>query len=208
MHPHFVRGGVGWIEVVTGCMFSGKTEELIRRVRRAMYARQSVVVFKPGIDDRYSDDSVGSHSGQTFRSLQITHAHQIPGLVQDAQVVGVDEAQFLGPELVDICEALANQGRRVIVAGLDQDYAGRPFEPIPHLLAVAEYITKNLAICTVCGNPADRSQRLVEEDSRVLVGAKDSYEARCRLHWSPDPYPRQQQLPLGENLAEVGSTKA
>ncbi len=208
MQPHFVQGKVGWIEVVTGCMFSGKTEELIRRVRRAMYARQSVVVFKPGIDDRYSDDSVGSHSGQTFRSLQITHAHQIPGLVQDAKVVGVDEAQFLGPELVGICESLANEGRRVIVAGLDQDYRGQPFEPIPHLLAVAEYITKNLAICTVCGNPADRSQRLVEEGTRVLVGAKDSYEARCRHHWSPDPYPRQQQLPLGANLAEAGSTKA
>ena len=202
MQPHFVTGKLGWIEVVTGCMFSGKTEELIRRIRRAMYARQRVVVFKPGIDDRYSADSVGSHSGMHLRSLQITKATQILGLVRDAQVVGIDEAQFLGNELVEVCESLANEGRRVIVAGLDQDYRGQPFEPIPQLLALAEYITKNLAICTVCGNPADRSQRLVEAGSRVLVGATDAYEARCRLHWSAEPFPRQQALPLGENIAE------
>lgn len=203
MQPHFVSGKVGWIEVVTGCMFSGKTEELIRRVRRAMYARQTVVVFKPGIDDRYSQDSVGSHSGQLMRSIQIQRASDIPKHVGDAQVVGIDEAQFLGNELVDIVETLANEGRRVIVAGLDQDYRGQPFEPIPHLLAVAEYITKNLAICTICGNPADRSQRLTEGGARVQVGATDAYEARCRLHWSPEPFERQQQLPLGANLAET-----
>ena len=202
MQPQVVKGQLGWIEVVTGCMFSGKTEELIRRVRRAMYARQSVVVFKPGIDDRYTQDSVGSHSGMKLRSIQIQRAAQIPALVQDAQVVGVDEAQFLGTDLIPIVEALADEGRRVIVAGLDQDYLGQPFEPIPHLLAVAEYITKNLAICTVCGNPADRSQRLVEGDGRVLVGAADAYEARCRLHWSPEPHSRQEELPLGRNLAE------
>ncbi|MCB9742693.1 MAG: thymidine kinase [Alphaproteobacteria bacterium] len=195
---------VGWIEVITGCMFSGKTEELIRRVRRAMYARQRVVVFKPRIDDRYADRSIGSHSGQRLRSIRIDRARQIPRFVRDAQVVGIDEAQFMGPELVDICEALANEGRRVIVAGLDMDFRGVPFEPIPQLLAVSEYITKNLAICTVCGNPADRSQRLVEGSDRVLVGATDLYEARCRAHWSPDPFAaRQQQLPLGPNLAEL-----
>ncbi|MCP4809219.1 MAG: thymidine kinase [Proteobacteria bacterium] len=208
MQPQVVKGQLGWIEVVTGCMFSGKTEELIRRMRRCMYARQSVVIFKPGIDDRYTSDSVGSHSGMQMRSLQIQKASQIPALVQDAQVVGIDEAQFLGPELVPIVEALANEGRRVIVAGLDQDYLGQPFEPIPHLLAVAEYITKNLAICTVCGNPADRSQRLVEGDGRVLVGAADAYEARCRLHWSPEPRSLQEELPLGRNLAEAESTES
>ena len=194
---------VGWIEVVTGCMFSGKTEELIRRVRRAMYARQPVVVFKPAIDARYAEDSVGSHSGQQIRSIQIDQAGEIPGRVGEAQVVGIDEAQFLGLELVDICEDLANSGRRVIVAGLDMDYRGEPFEPIPQLLAKAEYITKNLAICMVCGNPADRSQRLVERDSRIVVGTSEMYEARCRLHWSADSHaPRQSPLPLGPNLAE------
>ncbi len=202
MQPHFVTGKIGWIEVITGCMFSGKTEELIRRVRRAMYARQTVVVFKPRIDDRYAEDSVGSHSGQLLRSIQVAKASEILKQVQDAQVVGIDEAQFMGPELVEVVEKLADEGRRVIVAGLDQDYQGQPFEPIPHLLAVAEYITKNLAICTVCGNPADRSQRLVEGGGRVVVGAADTYEARCRLHWSPEPFHRQQALPLGSNLAE------
>lgn len=197
---------VGWIEVVTGCMFSGKTEELIRRLRRAMYARQRIVVFKPRIDDRYSRSDVGSHSGDRIRSIRIDRPSQIRRFVADAEVVGIDEAQFLGMELVEICESLANEGRRVIVAGLDMDYLGRPFEPIPQLLARAEYITKNLAICTVCGNPADRSQRLVEGGERVLVGAKDLYEARCRAHWSPDPFQaRQQKLPLGPNLAEFVS---
>jgi len=195
--------GVGWMEVVTGCMFSGKTSELIRRVQRAMYARQSVVVFKPRIDDRYTDDSVGSHSGQTLRSIQIDHAGQIPGLVSDAQVVAVDEAHFLGLELVAIVENLANEGRRVIVAGLDMDYRGVPFEPIPQLLAVSEYITKNLAICMVCGNPADRSQRMVDRSGRFLVGAAEAYEARCRKHWSAEvASDLQRALPLGRNLAE------
>ena len=195
---------VGWIEVVTGCMFSGKTEELIRRVRRAMYARQAVVVFKPAIDARYSEDSVGSHSGQQIRSIQIDQASEILVQVGEAQVVGIDEAQFLGLDLVDICEELANGGRRVIVAGLDMDYRGEPFEPIPQLLAKAEYITKNLAICMVCGNPADRSQRLVDRDSRIVVGTSEMYEARCRLHWSANSFaPEQSPLPLGPNLAEI-----
>jgi len=136
-------------------MFSGKTEELIRRLRRAQYARQAVVVFKPGVDIRYSENSVGTHSGQRMRSFNIERAGEIRDLVGEAQVIGVDEAQFLDPELVDVCEELANAGRRVIVAGLDMDYLGKPFEPMPHLLAVAEYITKQLAICVVCGNPAD-----------------------------------------------------
>lgn len=205
MHPHLMPRHVGWIEVVTGCMFSGKTEELIKRVRRAQYARQRVVVFKPRMDDRYSEDSVGSHSGQTLRSVQIETASEILQHVQDAQVVGVDEAQFFDGSLVGIVEQLANEGRRVIVAGLDMDYRGVPFEPIPHLMAVAEYVTKNLAICVVCGNPADRSQRIVKGSSRVLVGETNAYEARCRLHWDPDNFDAvQEALPLGSNLAEEG----
>lgn len=203
MRPQIVRGNLGWIEVICGCMFSGKTEELIRRVRRAQYARRDYVVFKPKIDDRYSDDSVGSHSGELLRSIQINGPDEILALVGTAEVVGIDEAQFLGTGVVEVAERLANDGRRVIVAGLDQDYLGQPFEPIPHLLAVAEYITKTLAICAVCGNPADRSQRMVGDADRVLVGAAGDYEARCRLHWSPEPLAsRQQELPLGRNLAE------
>jgi thymidine kinase len=203
MTPSLQPAGTGWIEVVTGCMFSGKTEELIRRLRRAQYARQAVVVFKPGIDNRYSNDSVGSHSGERMRSFQIEKAADIVPLVADAQVVGIDEGQFLGPDLVGVVEQLANQGRRVIVAGLDQDYLGRPFEPMPQLLALAEYITKNLAICMVCGNPADRSQRVVNRDARFLVGESDAYEARCRRCWDPDNFePRQQRLALGKNLSE------
>jgi thymidine kinase len=204
MQPHLMPQAVGWIEVVTGCMFSGKTEELIRRLRRAQYARQPVVVFKPGIDERYSIDSVGSHSGQRMRSFNIERASEIPRLVGDAQVVGIDEAQFLDNDLIQVCEDLANDGRRVIVAGLDMDYLGKPFEPIPHLLAVAEYIDKQLAICVVCGNPADRSQRIVNRDSRVLVGETDAYEARCRLHWNPTNFdPIQTSLPLGVNIADA-----
>ncbi|MFN7144152.1 MAG: thymidine kinase [Myxococcota bacterium] len=203
MNPHLLPRDTGWIEVVTGCMFSGKTEELIRRIRRAQYARQRVVVFKPGIDVRYSEDSLGSHSGQRLRSFSVESATDIPPLVGDAQVVGVDEGQFLGNELPAVCEQLANEGRRVIVAGLDTDYLGRPFEPMPHLLAIAEYITKNLAICVVCGNPADRSQRVVNRDARFLVGETDAYEARCRLHWDPNNFePVQQRLDLGKNLSE------
>ncbi len=204
MTPSLQPVGVGWIEVITGCMFSGKTEELIRRIRRAQYARQRVAVFKPGIDNRYAEDSVGSHSGLRLRSFQIERAVEIPALVGDAEVVGIDEAQFLGPELVEIAERLANGGRRVIVAGLDMDYRGQPFEPLPQLLAVSEYITKNLAICMVCGNPADRSQRVVNRDARFLVGESDAYEARCRRCWDPNNFePRQERLHLGQNLSET-----
>lgn len=203
MIPHLMPREVGWIEVITGCMFSGKTEELIRRIRRAQYARQRVVVFKPGIDARYSEDSVGSHSGMRLRSFSIGSAAEIMGLVGDAMVVGIDEGQFLGAELPVVCEKLANEGKRVIVAGLDTDYLGRPFEPMPHLLAIAEYITKNLAICVVCGNPCDRSQRVVNRDTRFLVGEADAYEARCRAHWDPNNFePVQQRLSLGSNISE------
>ncbi len=203
MKPHLRPRDIGWIEVIAGCMFSGKTEELIRRMRRAQYAKQSIVVFKPRIDDRYSEDEVGSHGGHLLPSVQINRAEEIPALVRDALVVGIDEAQFIEGDLVRVAEDLANSGRRVIIAGLDLDYRGIPFDPMPHLMAVAEYVEKVLAICVICGNPADRSQRIVESSSRVLVGETDAYEPRCRGCWDPnDPSPRQERLPFGKNLAE------
>ena len=172
--------GTGWIEVVCGCMYSGKTEELIRRLRRAQIAKQHVMIFKHAIDTRYSSDHIVSHNTQSLSSTVVKSAREILELAKDAQVVGIDEAQFFSPDIVRICEELANQGKRVIVAGLDQDYRGMPFEPVPQLLAIAEYITKTLAICVVCGNPADRTQRITAQQERVVVGAKDVYEARCR----------------------------
>jgi len=178
----------GWIEVVCGSMFSGKTEELIRRLRRAQIAKQKVRIFKPRIDTRYHPEQIVSHSDQRMESIPIAHAKEILDHVgDDVQVVGVDEAQFFGADLVPVCEELANRGMRVVVAGLDQDYLGRPFEPMPQLLAVAEFITKNLAICVKCGNPANRSQRIRASGERVLVGAGDAYEARCRRCFKPEP---------------------
>ena len=179
MH-HFPKD-TGWIEVICGSMFSGKTEELILRVKRALYGKQKVQVFKPKIDDRYDATAVVSHSQQKVTSIPIERAEEIfYSLKSETQVVGIDEVQFFGSEVVSVCEALANKGLRVICAGLDQDYQGRPFEPMPQLLAVAEYITKQLAICVVCGNPANRSQRLISSGERVVVGATGAYEARCR----------------------------
>lgn len=175
----------GWIEVIAGCMFSGKTEELIRRIRRAQIARQNVAIFKPRIDTRYSSDHIVSHSDLKIESSVVDRPGDIVRLAKDAQVVGIDEGQFFDLTLVDVAETLANEGKRVIIAGLDQDYLGKPFEPIPQLLAVAEYITKTLAICVVCGNPADRTQRIGAASERVLVGAKDAYEARCRRCFHP-----------------------
>lgn len=176
-------------------MFSGKTEELIRRVKRAVYGKQRVQVFKPRVDNRYAETLVVSHSRLTLVSTVIDRAEEIfYHLKPDTQVVGIDEVQFLGAEVVPVCEALANQGKRVICAGLDQDYLGRPFEPMPQLLAVAEYVTKELAICVVCGNPANRSQRTVPGAERVVVGAQDAYEARCRKCFVPqgaEPTPPQ-----------------
>lgn len=176
---------VGWIEVIAGCMFSGKTEELIRRMRRAEIAKQKVAIFKPKIDTRYSSDHIVSHSDVKLLSTVVEHAADIPALAAEAQVVGIDEGQFFDMQLVDIAEAMANQGKRVIIAGLDQDYRGKPFEPMPQLLAIAEYITKTLAICMVCGNPADRTQRITPSGERVLVGARNTYEARCRRCFEP-----------------------
>ena len=180
--PHQAPKNTGWIEVVCGCMFSGKTEELIRRLIRAQIAKQNVKVFKPKIDNRFSKAQIVSHSDRSLPSTTVDNAEDILELAKDAQVVGIDEAQFFDNSLIEVCEKLANNGKRVIVAGLDQDYRGVPFEPIPQLLAIAEYITKTLAICVVCGNPASKTQRKVNVSDRVLVGASDSYEARCRDH--------------------------
>lgn len=176
---------VGWIEVICGSMFSGKTEELIRRLRRAQIARQVVAIFKPTIDVRYSEDHIVSHNQQKIMSQTVKSAEEILTLAQDAQVIGIDEAQFFDSSLVEVCKKLADAGKRVIVAGLDKDYRGLPFEPIPQLLCEAEYITKTLAICVKCGNPANYTQRITKSSERVLLGATDIYEARCRACFEP-----------------------
>ncbi len=182
---HNSINSIGWIEVICGCMFSGKTEELIRRLRRAQIAKQKVLIFKPRIDNRYSINHIVSHSEQSLSSIVIDNSTDIMKLSSDAQVIGIDEAQFFTSDLVNICQQLADKGKRVIIAGLDQDYRGMPFEPIPQLLAVAEYITKTLAICMVCGNPADRTQRITNQQELVVVGAQNIYEARCRKCFIP-----------------------
>jgi thymidine kinase len=176
----------GWIEVITGSMFSGKSEELIRRLRRAQIARQKVQIFKPLIDNRYGDDHIVSHSEMRIESVSVADSDALVGAVdRSTDVVGIDEGQFFDARLPAACNALADGGKRVIVAGLDQDYLGRPFEPMPQLLAIAEYITKTLAICVVCGDPANHTQRLVASSDRVLVGAGGLYEARCRHCFDP-----------------------
>jgi thymidine kinase len=176
----------GWIEVITGSMFSGKSEELIRRLRRAQIARQKVQIFKPLNDDRFSEDHIVSHSDMRIPSQNVENSDELVRQVDtDTEVVGIDEGQFFDSNLPAACNRLADRGKRVIVAGLDQDYLGRPFEPMPQLLAIAEYITKTLAICVVCGGPANHTQRLVEDSTRVLVGATGMYEARCRRCFEP-----------------------
>ena len=176
----------GWIEVVVGSMFSGKSEELIRRLRRAQIARQKVQIFKPALDTRYATDHIVSHSEMRIPSSAVATARELLEQVEpDTEVVGIDEGQFFDLELPSVCNTLADRGKRVIVAGLDQDYLGRPFEPMPQLLAIAEYITKTLAICMVCGNPANHTQRLVASDDRVLLGTQGTYEARCRRCFDP-----------------------
>src|SRR5215467_2163349 len=176
----------GWVEVITGSMFSGKSEELIRRLRRAKIARQNVQIFKPALDNRYSDAEIVSHSEMKIPSTNVSTAKELFEKVRpDAEVVGVDEGQFFDAELPAVLSKLADAGKRVIVAGLDTDYLGKPFEPMPQLLAIAEYITKTLAICMVCGGPANHTQRLVPSKERVLVGASGTYEARCRHCFDP-----------------------
>ncbi len=176
----------GWIEVIAGSMFSGKSEELIRRLRRAQIARQRVQIFKAAIDTRYSRDEIVSHSDMKIPSELVRSSAELFDRVRpDTEVIGIDEGQFFDAELPATCIRLANAGKRVIVAGLDQDYLGKPFEPMPQLLAIAEYITKTLAICMVCGGPANHTQRLVASTERVLVGASGTYEARCRHCFDP-----------------------
>jgi thymidine kinase len=172
---------MGWIEVVCGPMFSGKSEELIRRLRRAEIARQRVQIFKPVIDNRYSHDEIVSHSDLRIKSEVVNSAADIMNKVGPrTEVIGMDEANFLGPDLPEVAGRLADLGKRVIIAGLDTDYLGRPFPPIPDLLAMAEQITKTLAICVRCGNPAKFTQRLIDSNDLIVVGASDSYESRCR----------------------------
>lgn len=173
------RGG-GWIEVICGSMFSGKTEELIRRLNRAKIARQQVEIFKPAVDNRYDQVNVVSHNETAIKSTPVQAASQILLLAHDVDVVGIDEAQFFDNELSAVCNLLANDGIRVIVAGLDMDYLGKPFGPIPALLATAEYVTKVHAICIKCGNLAQYSHRIVKDDQLVVLGEKDSYEPLCR----------------------------
>jgi len=172
----------GHIEVICGSMFSGKTEELIRRIRRAEIAKQRVKVFKPSIDNRYSEFEIVSHNEQSYPSEMVKDAEEILEKSFDVEVIGIDEAQFFDNNLINICQQLADSGKRVIVAGLDQDYRAFPFDPMPQLLSIAEYITKTLAVCVVCGAPANRTQRISDSNEHILVGAKNYYEARCRLH--------------------------
>ncbi|MEW5852137.1 MAG: thymidine kinase [Myxococcota bacterium] len=189
--------GTGWIEVICGPMFSGKTEELIRRLRRAELARRRVVSFKPSRDNRYDVHDIVSHGSQRHNSRAVESSADLRARVPaEAEVVGIDEVQFFDAGIVQVVDDLATAGKRVIVAGLDQDYLGRPFEPMPQLLAIAEYLTKTLAICMKCGNPAGRSQRLVSDGDRVLVGAHDSYEARCRRCFIPEVAPKQEEMRL------------
>lgn len=184
--PPHLSNNAGWVEVIAGSMFSGKSEELIRRLRRAKIARQKVQVFKPELDSRFSENQIVSHSEMRHESANIQSATDMLAKVElDTEVVGIDEGQFFDDELVNVANVLARRGVRVIIAGLDQDYTGRPFEPMPQLLAIAEYITKTHAICMKCGQPANYSQRTFESEERVAVGAADKYEARCRRCFVP-----------------------
>src|SRR5919205_2195737 len=184
--PPHTRGNAGWVEVIAGSMFSGKSEELIRRLRRAKIARQKVQVFKPELDSRFAENQIVSHSEMRHDSANSRSATEILEKVDaDTEVVGIDEGQFFDDDLVNVANELARRGIRVIVAGLDQDYTGKPFEPMPQLLAIAEYITKTHAICMKCGQPANYTQRTFESEERVAVGGAGMYEARCRSCFVP-----------------------
>jgi thymidine kinase len=180
LEPHFATRRSGWIEVICGSMFSGKTEELIRRLKRAKIAKLKVEIYKPSIDTRYDVTKIVSHDSNSVLSTPLQHSKQILDCSEDVDVIGIDEAQFFDMELVSVVQKLALRGKRVIIAGLDMDYKGVPFGPMPHLLSVAEYITKVHAICSHCGALASHSYRLVPQESQVLLGEKDSYEPRCR----------------------------
>ncbi len=182
-----MRGNLGWIEVICGPMFSGKSEELIRRLRRAEIARQRVQIFKPVIDQRYSGDHIVSHNDLRIPSVGVSDAAGVEAKLDlRTEVIGVDEAQFLGTAMIDLVVRLADMGKRVVIAGLDTDYLGRPFHPMPELLAVADEITKTLAICMQCGNPAKHTQRLIGSEDLIVVGAAGMYEARCRRCFEPN----------------------
>lgn len=199
----FWQRGLGQIEVICGSMFSGKSEELIRRLRRARIAKQRVQVFKPAVDVRSGDDDVVTHSEMRLGAQPVASSDDILRLTQDrSEVIGIDEVQFFDAGIVDAVTKLANQGKRVIIAGLDQDWRGRPFDPMPALMAIAEYVTKTLAVCSRCGAPANKSQRLVSDEGKVLIGAGESYEPRCRRCFEPE-LTRQ----LGMDLAEPTQTQ-
>jgi len=170
----------GWIEVICGPMFSGKTEELIRRLIRAQIAKQLVTIFKPSLDDRYSEDYIVSHNKRKIKSISIKNIEDINEYVKDSDVIGIDEAQFFDDKIIDICKNLAKDGKRVVIAGLEKDYKAIPFGPMPQLLVDAEYVTKVNAICMQCGDPANFSQRITDEVNQVVIGEIDKYEARCR----------------------------
>ena len=170
----------GWIEVICGSMFSGKTEELIRRLNRAKIARQRIQIFKPALDKRYHDENIVSHNDNSIRSIPVQTSIEILDLAENCEVVGLDEAQFFDEKIVEVCTLLADSGKRVIVAGLDMDYMGKPFGCMPQLMAIAEFVTKVHAICMVCGEVASHSYRLSPSNERVLLGETDLYEARCR----------------------------
>ncbi len=179
----------GWVEVICGSMFSGKSEELIRRVRRAQFARQHILVFKPKLDDRYSEEAIVSHNGASVIALPVEHSSEILDQVtEEADLIAIDEVQFFDEGIIEVVTTLADKGFRVVTAGLDQDFRGEPFGPMPHLMALAEQVTKLQAVCAVCGSPASRTQRLIEgrpagyDDPIILVGASEAYEPRCRHH--------------------------
>lgn len=184
----YYRAPLGSIEVISGCMFSGKSEELIRRLRRAQIARQRVQIFKPAIDKRYSEDEIVSHSEQKLKAIVVKDTQELLTMLDHrTEVIGIDEVQFFDDKVVQACKRLADLGRRVVIAGLDMDYQGQPFANTRDLMAIAESVTKNLAICVRCGAPAGFTQRLIDSDERIVVGATDAYEARCRRCYEPNP---------------------
>jgi thymidine kinase len=204
----YVMKQSGWLEVICGSMFSGKSEELIRRVRRAQFAKQEVKVFKPAIDNRYSDEAVVSHNGTSVIAIPISCATEmLQHVTEETDVIAIDEVQFFDEQIIDVVQYLADKGYRVIVAGLDQDFRGEPFGPVPVLMSIAESVTKLQAVCTVCGSPASRTQRLIDgrpasyNDPIILIGASESYEPRCRHHHEVPDHPANNKcLKMKENI--------
>lgn len=181
LEPHFQNQRIGCLEVIVGSMFSGKTEELLRRLRRSQIARQKVGLFKLAMDDRFSEEQVVSHDSSSMEAMRVEHSQDVARLASGLDVIGVDEVQFFDHGFVEVCQKLANDGKRLIVAGLDMDFSGRPFGPVPDLMAMAEYVTKLHAICQQCGRLANHSYRLLPSRDQILLGASEQYEARCRI---------------------------